>query len=148
MFEIFHRSRKGDIIHTDIYDAALQGDDQAVALLGAALLTGIGTDRDIERGISLLKGAASRGNALAARSLVHAFLTESYGMLDFEQGIPYLRQSASYGEPESLYNLGMMMLEGTQFVEKDVISARALIKESADKGYDKAVRMMAARFGA
>lgn len=146
--DMFWRKKKqSSIIPLEVYDAALQGNPRAQYVLGAALASATGAERDITGGTLLLRQAAEAGYEKAYCLLYKIALGESFGVHDTVNGVEWLRKAADTGDAEAERTLGLMMIDGYRdIVKPDLVTARALIRDAADKGDQEAARICRERF--
>ncbi|MGK2912293.1 MAG: SPOR domain-containing protein [Sphingobium sp.] len=105
------------------------GDADAQFNMGQAYKLGRGVPKDIPLALEWFRKAAERG---------HLKASDNYGLLLFQAGrrdeaLPFLRKSADRGESRAQYILGTAMFNG-EFVEKDWVTAYALMSRAASSG--------------
>ena len=119
--------------------AKKQGSLVAHALIGEMFLHGHGVPEDKSSGLTLLKYASQNGNLEANIILGCYYFLEK----EWEKAAPYLEVGAQFEDPQSMYYLGIMILQGLG-VRKDCNTALYYLKkvifmgelgEYAEKGF-------------
>ncbi len=117
--------------------AAEQGDIDAQGLLGGMYYEGMGTERNIIEAQRWWQAAAERNDAISQAQLGLLYVKAGqYPAAKF-----WLEHSASQGNAQGLFNLGVLYLQG-KGVQKDAAMAKSLFTQSAAKGYDKAQQVL------
>ena len=122
----------------EFYRQAMEfGDPYAVANVGFATLEGDGVERDVERGLTLVKSSAGRGNAHAALWLCDRFLEGGPDIQrDEAEAIRVLESCVAEEEDgEVLYRLAELVGEG-RGVEPDLERALQLFELASINGKD------------
>ncbi len=119
-------------------DPALKGDPDAQFNLGQAYKLGRGVKTDLNVALDWYKKAAALGHLQAADSCGH--------LLHYQQRItealPYLQASSDRGDPRAQYLLATELFNGVN-IQKDWVSAYALMTQSSSAGMTPASRSLA-----
>lgn len=85
-----------------------QGSILAHGLLGEMFLYGKGLPEDVEKGLILLKYAAKQGDLESSSTLGAYFFLQK----EWTEALAHLEYAAGYEDPQSMYYLGIMKLQG------------------------------------
>lgn len=111
-------SGKGDIAsdpaHAAAYfaEAADEGDSTGQISLALMLLEGKGVERDVERGLGLLKLAADTGSAWANGSLGGIYADGRYLQPDYQQAQQFSEAAQAAGDQAAMLRFGMLLATG------------------------------------
>jgi len=96
---------------------------------------------DVTGAMSRLRGPADAGHAPS-----QALLGEILDRAEFnDEAVAYFRKAAAQGDPAGEYGLGVMYAAG-EGVKKDLAQSLDLLTRSAEKGYNPAVKVLAAAY--
>lgn len=112
---------------------ARSGVVSAKYVLGSLYADGVGTEKDIDKAISILEEALAEGSPDAANLLGDIFVSEKYGKRDIDRAIGYYNSAAEGGEGGAYRKLGDMFAEG-RLVGKNVAYAISLYEMGAERG--------------
>lgn len=113
---------------------AANGDPTAIYLLGSLYLKGDGVPANTRRGIALIRKAADMGFAQAQHDLALLYGRGEYGIpVDVAQSIVWNRRAAAQGNVESMYNLGIAIMDA-KGKARDPREACQWILKAAEKG--------------
>ncbi len=119
-----------DAIAADVETGSPKGMYQA----GKAYLTGDGAPADLEKGRTLLDGAAQKGILDAQLLLGMAYFAGKYLPQDRVKAAPYLQMAAAQGNAMAQYYVGAMYLHGAG-LEKSAEKALPYLQRSADQNF-------------
>nr|CRH06831.1 conserved protein of unknown function [Include 4 Sel1 repeat] [Candidatus Magnetococcus massalia] len=124
------------------YEAAAgRGDVAAQYLLGSMLVRGLGGQKSLRQGVSLVKQAAV-AKLPAAQYFLGVLHANGRGVRkDDKQALAWLRQAAMGGSREGMFNLGKMLFMGRDGKQKKQEGFR-WIKQAAEKGLAEAQFIM------
>lgn len=107
------------------------------------LTRGRGVQRDVPRAEALLRGAAQRGDSQASLALAELLAFETPPQASGkEEAVRIARQAAESQDPEGMYLLGRMSLEGIG-LPKDVNAGVDLLSRASVAGHLEATWMLA-----
>lgn len=113
---------------------AEQGEIESKGLLGASYLLGKGVDKDIGKGLKLLRESAQNGFTKAQVTL-GAFLTQGDPeYVNTEEGIKWLNIAAEKGDVKSQFILGLIHLHGG-----DLKKCHKWLAKASDQGHPEAL---------
>ena len=112
--------------------------------LGLFLIRGRGGDKDVEKGVALLRKAAEGGNKPAAVRLGEIFFFGEHadGRPDYRKAHDVLIAAAEAGDPAAQNMVGVILLRG-YLGDKDEVSARIWLEKAALQGHAKACANLA-----
>lgn len=124
------------------FEKAFQNGSNAAAFKWATIyLSGLGTERDIEKGTALLKKAANAGSPDAqyylAMGYIHGEKSGAAIEKDTKQGIDYLKKAVLSGSYQAYQVYGEMLIYGEN-VEKNLKQGIDLLTAAAAHGNDRA----------
>lgn len=94
---------------------------------------GIGTEKNVEKAISLWKENAEQSDEAACCNLGYEYLTGKYLKKDYEKGFYWTQKAAELGNVPAINNLGECYEKGNG-VEKNLEKAVEYYKEAANRG--------------
>jgi len=128
------KSQEDDKIAYQYFLEASETIPFALAFVGAAKIEGLGTDKDVSKGIEELKVASERG-ATSAAATMGTFYLYGIGMEKNEkEAVKWLTKGATDGNPEAQYYLGVCYFDGLG-VAKNQVEAVRWLKEAAKQGH-------------
>ncbi|PYP90807.1 MAG: hypothetical protein DMG65_09875 [Candidatus Angelobacter sp. Gp1-AA117] len=107
---------------------------EAMYQAGKAYLAGNGVPADLEKGRTLMDGAAQKGLLDAQLLLGMAYFSGKYLPQDRVKAAPYLQMAASQGNAMAQYYVGAMFLYGTG-LEKSAEKAMPYLQRAADQNF-------------
>jgi TPR repeat protein len=116
---------------------AQRGDPYAQHALGRALVEGVGTEQDIQRGAEQLTRAAEAGHTFSMNALGTEYLNGDRLAQDSERALRFFRESAARTDVYGLLNMGVLYRDGVG-VEADQARARELFEEAHAGGHPRA----------
>ncbi|OHS95050.1 hypothetical protein TRFO_38763 [Tritrichomonas foetus] len=125
---------KDEIKAAQLYkEASDEGSSRAMNFYGIMLKDGRGVSKNLELAAKYIKASADKGN-------YHAML--NYGLLlkdglgvqkDEVNSVEYIKKAALTGEiPSAVYEYGMILLTGNEFIERNVVEGAKLILQAAN----------------
>lgn len=139
----FGPSIEPDAAAHHMYEAAINGDKDAMAGIGHMLLNGYGLSQSREEGLTWLARAAAAGNTAAMYDMSRVLALTPEGRDDAVQAVAWLQKAAERNHPNAAYQLGLTYLKG-EWVEKDVVKALEWFQRSAATGSLLAARTLKA----
>jgi hypothetical protein len=110
-----------------------QGDRRVTAVLGAMYLHGMAVERNVSRGLELLREAAGQGDSRAQSVLGFAYMNGIGVPVDFEQAKTLFEKAAAQGYAGAYNNLGGLFWDG-KGVPKDRAKAVGFVRKAAELG--------------
>ena len=117
-------------IHLGEWDAAIrgldtwikQGDIEALAVLGGFYIYGIGVDKDVQHGISMLEKAAQKGSGDACYELWIIFKGDhNCVQINTETALYYLGKGVELGNSKCYGDIGFCFLNGEYMNENPIL---------------------------
>lgn len=116
-------------------------DPEAEYFFGGLFMIGLGSviPRDLQKGLGLMKKAASRGIPDANAKLGYIYFSGEYGIeKDYLEAIYWYEQAAKLNHLSGYYNLGLIYQDGLG-VEKDIQKAVFWHEKAAKQGYPESL---------
>lgn len=123
--------------------SSYKGNIRSFYYLGVMHLYGFGTEQNTKIGFDLIENSAMRGYHEAQFLMGYFYHNglkfDSHNVVEqnYQSSVDWYNFSASQGNTNSLYNLGLLYING-QGVKEDVKKGTELIKEAASKGHIEA----------
>ncbi|MDP3719499.1 MAG: tetratricopeptide repeat protein [Acidobacteriota bacterium] len=108
-------------------------DESFTVILASVLFDGPIASRDSDRAVSLLRGAAKRGNGLAACQLAERLLDGNGVELDESEGRRILVDTAEAGDVRAMCILGSRLITG-QGIAADGAAGESWLRRAIDEG--------------
>jgi TPR repeat protein len=124
-------------------DAAKEGDVEAQNGLSYLYFHGLGTQKDVHKGIEWLQKAAQTSDVRASLDLAMIYLRGDEVPQNMQKAAHYLQIAAQKGDTQAQYNLALMYYNGDG-VKQDVKKAASLLEKAALQG-DKRAKMNVGR---
>lgn len=120
---------------------AAQGNCEAQALLGQALLDGHGIQQDAQLALVWFKIAANRGHAMAS-NMAGRCLEHGWGCTaNLSEAAYFYQQAAQTGLDWGLYNLANLLATGRGVPQND-LKAFELYQRAAERGHAKSMNLV------
>lgn len=110
-----------------------KGDRRATAALGAMYLHGMAIERNVARGLELLREAAGQGDSRGQSVLGFAYQHGIGVPVDFAKALELYRQAAAQNYAGAYNNLGSMYWDG-EGTPKDRIKALEFVRKAGELG--------------
>ncbi|MBS0290747.1 MAG: sel1 repeat family protein [Proteobacteria bacterium] len=125
---------------------AQQGDPLALYHLGMLYLEGKGVNRNVYIGERYLKQAAEQNIARAQLEVAKLYHEGRYFTQDEKMAYKWYQAAAAQDEPQSLYVVGLSLIQGTHQQTQDIDKGAAYLNRAANKGYYPAQYALATLF--
>ncbi|MGM5470886.1 tetratricopeptide repeat protein [Flavobacteriaceae bacterium LMO-SS05] len=89
------------------------GDSHAMNLLGAMYSSGLGVEKDTQKGLDWFQKAADKGNVMGITNLAKDYYDGEYVVQDYNMALKLSQQAANLGYPEALYLVGHIYYFGS-----------------------------------
>ncbi len=118
--------------------AAEKGNAAAMTEVGLMLSNGRGTERNLEKAVTLFQAAAEKGDAAAKMALANCYLSAKGVAKNEKRAVELLQEAADEGNVRAMNRLGTCYHHGTG-VRKNIAKAVELFARAADLGYGESI---------